>query len=142
MDSRPNLLEQRIMGMLLAGDDATLQILREQFRVAEVTQRELTGAGFFTTFLVPPQVPRLEGDRTFTFGDVIAEMEGLEHGAGFLLYVRNGSIDCLEGYSYEEAWPDTVSGLRLSYPAGAARDLPGLRRKWGDSRNSGDANRY
>ena len=64
------------MEMLLAGDDPILEVLREQFRVADVTKRELTGVGFFVTFSVPPGVPFLEWSKLSHLGDVKAEMEG------------------------------------------------------------------
>ena len=48
-------------------------------------------------------------------GDVIAKIPGLEHGAGFLLYVDNGSITALEGYTFEEPWPVVIDKFTLTY---------------------------
>ena len=73
------------MEMLLAGDDPTLVILREQFHAAHVTKRQLTGVGFFVTFSVPPEVARLEPSKLSYLGNVKAEIEGLQHG-GDLYY--------------------------------------------------------
>jgi hypothetical protein len=108
-------LERKVMEMLLAGDDPTLNVLREQYRVADVTKRELTGVGFFLNFAVPPGAARLAGSGSLHLGDVAAQMEGLQHGAGFILFVREGAIDFLEGFSYDEPWPPSVEGFRLSY---------------------------
>ena len=36
------------------------------------------------------------------FGDVSAEIAGLKCGAGFLVYVDDGKIQMLKGYSYDE----------------------------------------
>ena len=47
------------------------------------------------------------------FGDVRAEMEGLQHGAGFLIFIECGVIHNLEGYTYDEDWPDEVRGFTL-----------------------------
>lgn len=126
----PNPLEREVMNMLLAGEDATLRILAEQFHLAKVSKREFTGAGFYTTFSVPPQGPRVENNKSFRFGDVQAQIAGLQHGAGFVLFVTNGAIDCLEGYSYEEPWPPNTEEFHLSYIGGAQRDLSALRREW------------
>jgi len=37
-------------------------------------------------------------------GDVHAELAGLSHGAGFVLFIKDGRLDCLEGLTYDEAW--------------------------------------
>jgi hypothetical protein len=40
---------------------------------------------------------------------VIARMEGLEHGAGFMLFIDDGVLVMLEGYTYDEPWPQRMS---------------------------------
>jgi hypothetical protein len=32
-----------------------------------------------------------------------ARLDGLEHGMGFILWLKEGYADCLEGYSYGES---------------------------------------
>jgi len=32
----------------------------------------------------------------------MAKIDGLDHGMGFILWLKDGYLDCLEGYSYEE----------------------------------------
>ena len=51
----------------------------------------------------------------FCLDDVLADVEGLNHGAGFVLYVRNGVMDLLEGYCYDEPWPPVVGAFALNY---------------------------
>lgn len=54
--------------------------------------------------------------RGIRFGDVLADLDGLEHGAGFVLFIDNGLIGMLEGYSNTgEAWPDTPCNFELRY---------------------------
>jgi hypothetical protein len=126
-----NQLDREVLGMLLAGDDPTLRVLDEQCRVAEVAKREVTGVGFVTTFSVPAGAPGLEGrKKNFSFGDVVAQITGLQHGAGFVLHVRDGIIQSLEGYSYDEPWPATTTQFALSYTGKGGRNLSTLRRKW------------
>jgi hypothetical protein len=59
----------------------------------------MTGVGFFTYFSKPkvappfskPKVaPPLPGEPSFHFGDVHAELRGVEGGAGFLLTINRG----------------------------------------------------
>jgi hypothetical protein len=123
-------LERRVMEMLLAGNDPILNILRDQYSVARVVKHELTGVGFFVTFAVPPEAARLDGEKSLHFGDVKAEIDGLQHGAGFVLHVRDGAIDYLEGYSYDEPWPASLEHFRLMYIEGDERDLTVLWKKW------------
>jgi hypothetical protein len=131
-------LEQQVLEKLLAGDHPILVDLRRQLSHLQVAQRELTGSGFVTSFSIDASVVTsalLHKD--FKFGDVTADIEGLEHGAGFLLYVRNGAIDALEGYSFEEPWPESVGQFRLSYMSGVSRSLDWLAKlsaEGGDSR--------
>jgi hypothetical protein len=42
-------------------------------------------------------------------------MDGLQHGAGFILTVEGGSLHSLEGYSFEEPWPTEVRTFSLEY---------------------------
>ena len=39
----------------------------------------------------------------------------LAHGAGFVLFIRGGRLSMLEGYTYDEPWPDQVRGFSLRY---------------------------
>ena len=123
-------LERDVMELLLAGDDPILNVLREQYRLAEVVKREETGAGFYVHFSVDPRATRLDTGKSLHFGDVTAEVEGLNYGAGFVLHVRDGAIECLEGYSYDEPWPAAVAHCRVSYVEGERRNLTALWAKW------------
>ena len=75
-----------------------------QQRQACVTARENTGAGFYTTF-DPSSGTRIEEVRS-PFGDVGATVAGLKHGMGFMLWLQDGRINQLEGYTYEESTSD------------------------------------
>jgi hypothetical protein len=120
-------LEQAVMQALLDGDDDILSILREQLKTTLVVKREMTGVGFYTTFEVSADVPRAD-NRSFKFGDVVASITGLKHGAGFLLYVKLGVLQMLEGYSYDEPWPEENAEFKLSYTPGQQRDTEALRK--------------
>ncbi len=105
-------LAARVMPLLLASDDATRIQLRKQYARARIQQVELTGAGFFVTFEIPADVarttpPNLQG------GDVHIRVEGVEHGAGCVLFVRDGVLSMLEGYTYGEEWPEHPLIVRL-----------------------------
>jgi hypothetical protein len=111
-----NVLESAVLNKLLEGNHPALGTLRDQLRVATVRSRRLTGAGFFTEIELPPEtiLARMSPD-SFQFGDVEASIPGLQHGAGFLVYIRNGMLQLLEGYSYEEPWPQRTDVFELRY---------------------------
>lgn len=119
-------LERAVLQRLLDGEDEFLSILREQLQITTVTKREMTGVGFYTTFSVPDGFRRLPGKLSFKLGDVIAKMSGLNLGAGFLLYVQDGALHMLEGYTYDESWPEQISTFELSYTSGHQRNVDNL----------------
>ncbi len=103
---------------MLAGDHPVLAALRGQRSLVTVTGRELTGVGFFTTLRVP-----LAPLGRLVIGDIDAKMRGLQYGAGFVLFVENGVLKTLEGFSYEEPWPDVIAELALAYRDPARQEL-------------------
>ena len=80
-------IESHAMEFLLAGSDPELGILRDQFALAMVAERENTGVGFFTKFQVPNDLPRLGRKERIIIGDVYGEVEGNEYGVGLLLFI-------------------------------------------------------
>lgn len=109
-----NLLEVEVLNKLLDGTDKNYLILKNQVKNIVSISRELTGSGVFTRFEVSLGVEKTEV-QNFSFGDVLAEIDGLKYGAGFLLYVENGVMTCLESYTYEECWPLVVDKFVLRY---------------------------
>jgi len=105
-----NRLEKVVLDAMLAGDDDQSRALREQASHATVLHRELTGVGFYTDLSVPDSIPRIKNHGSVWLGDeVVADIEGLELGAGFLLFVEDGRLCFLEGYTYGEPWPPDAS---------------------------------
>jgi hypothetical protein len=120
-----NEFEQQVLDKLLAGDHPVLDALRAQAERARLTRREYTGVGFFCDFDVPSDAAPLPTQSDFHVGDVNASLDGLKYGAGFVLYVRNRRLAMLEGYTYEEPWPQKVHNLKLTYQR-EPRELPFL----------------
>jgi hypothetical protein len=118
-------LERSVLDAALAGPGRTLESLRHQLENCRVRGREFTGVGFYTD-LTPDDSKRVheirEADLRIT--DVWADIESLEHGAGFLLFVKDGLLQMLEGFTYDEPWPDEVKTFSVQYADAAARNLP------------------
>lgn len=114
-----NSLEQAAIEMLVAGDHPVLGALRKQLTTCNLVEREITGTGFIASLSVdrsaPPAPFRM---RDVWIRDVEGDIAGLQHGAGFMLLVKDGYVDALEGYSYEEPWPASSTEFHLYYPGG------------------------
>jgi hypothetical protein len=126
--------ETEVVTMLLNGDDKVLSILREQFRNFSVFERIETGEGFYINFKIPMHMPRTNESvpsckPNFNFGDVVADIFGLKSGAGFLIWVRDGYLNQLEGYTYNEKWPNELKDYRLHY-MDEERDIASLQKEW------------
>jgi hypothetical protein len=116
-------IEREAMKMLLDGNDSTMSTLRAQFGVATVAKKEMTGVGFFVNFSMPADVPRVSSEPNFEIGDVVGQVEGVKHGIGFLLFVTDGILSMLEGYTHDDPWPEQISNFKLNYLC-SPRKLP------------------
>ncbi|WFU78336.1 hypothetical protein QA645_27830 [Bradyrhizobium sp. CIAT3101] len=94
-------LEQAVLDAMALQVPELAGALDGQQPKVRVTARENTGAGFYTTLDVSQRSPIK--DVASPLGDVGATIAGLRHGMGFMLWLRDGQIHRLEGYSYEES---------------------------------------
>jgi hypothetical protein len=121
-------LERDVLSMLLTGDDPVLAVLRAQRELSSITRREMTGVGFSTTIDVCEDAPALHGYPSFVISDVFADVEGLHNGASFLLFIKNGVLAMLEGFTFDEPWPSPVIRYSLKYLPQRERDIASLRK--------------
>ncbi|MGD1935709.1 MAG: hypothetical protein ACFB0Z_14625 [Candidatus Phaeomarinobacter sp.] len=112
----------RVLTLILDGEVHGLDVLRKQLDLAQVTRREFTGRGFFSTLAIPEDAPRLNYLGGAAIGDVQLTSSLLENGAGFVLFLEHGVLDELECYTCgDDSWPDslgksdTASRYELSY---------------------------
>ncbi len=115
-------LERAVLEKLLTGKADTFRILQQQYKELSVSKREMTGVGFYTYFSKPKEAPALPGEPSFHFGDVHAELRGLDGGAGFLLTINKGYLYDLEGYCYDGTWPNDIEIIGISYANGVQRN--------------------
>lgn len=136
-------LEADVLALLLAGDVPGMAELRTQLAAARVASRQHSGVGFFTHFEVPAGVPAPVLPKQVVLSDVYAELRGVEHEVGFLLFFEVGRLSALEGFMYGGSpWPtpEEVLGLghltetatgpgSCSLTPTATRDLVALQRR-------------
>jgi hypothetical protein len=48
--------------------------------------------------------------------DVAADIHGLDHGAGFMLFIRDGVLSFLEGVASTGDWPEDTHDFRVYRP--------------------------
>ena len=80
--------------------------LKRQMELAEVSNFENTGHGFFSTIAVAADAPLLP-DKS-PLDAATATVPGLEYGMGFLVFLDDGRVSLIEGYSYG---PDSTVGI-------------------------------
>ena len=103
--NKPTLLESAVLlAMAEQLEPPARESLTLQAANLIVLSRENTGAGFYTRFdigiAVACPLPDLRGL------SVEAEVEGLNSGMGFILWVKEGRIDYLEGYTFGDSTED------------------------------------
>jgi hypothetical protein len=99
-------LENEVLDVIASQLDAPDRaVLLKQFENTIILSRTMTGVGFYVNFSVDKSAPQLL-IKFANIGNVTAEIPGLEHGAGFNLYVKDGIVKHLEGYCFDDQWPD------------------------------------
>jgi|SRR5665213_344113 len=96
-------LEASVLLFLLQEDTEDHRILFEQLATCSLESRERNGYGFFTHFCIT-DFPRRCSIANFELDDASVIVGG-EH-CGFILFVRDGKADFLEGFPLGgDAWP-------------------------------------
>jgi hypothetical protein len=108
-----NEFEETVLATMLTGDHPVLATLREQSKHGRVANRTHSGVGFFCEFELSSDAPLVRGN--FHIGDVHADLKGLAHGVGLVLFIREGRLSMLEGYTYDEPWPKNIASFTLRY---------------------------
>ena len=104
--------EKIVMEKLLNGDYKIQTMLRLQYINSTIISREYTGRGFFTTFFVPDYLIVLNANGRID--DVIARFSNSEV-YYFILYIINGKIDTLEGFSTLYEWKCNYEEAEITY---------------------------
>jgi hypothetical protein len=107
-------LEEVVLDKLLAGDHPIMSSLRKQKNQAKVKERDFSGAGFFVHLSVDEDLA-LPGRPQLVIGDVSGVIPGLQYGACFMIFIEGGLLSMLEGASYGEDWPTSISDFKIQY---------------------------
>lgn len=115
MSSELTTLEKDVIEAILKSTEqkAVYEKLSQQYKELAVKKRTFTNVGFFTEFYIREDIFVCEGIDHLRLGGVHAKILGLKYGAGFVLSIKNGRITLLEGYCYDEIWPNDAKAIAL-----------------------------
>lgn len=78
-----------------------------QLAVARAGKRRLTGVGIFVDLSMPLSTSRVGNINAEVTTDYRTKMPAPDDLVGFTLFIRDGVLSLLEGYTYGDvAWPD------------------------------------
>ena len=106
-------LEKAVLDMMLDKPGKEFEAIRQQLAHATVGARKFSGVCFFTDFVVPSDASVCRDLPNMEIGGVGAEFPDLKHGAGFVLFIRDGVVSMLEGFTYDEPWSDKTDEFKL-----------------------------
>ena len=95
-------LERAVLAWICDAYSDDRATLEAQLSIATLLSRENTGAGFYTRFAVDRASSIAIGGMRLRHGPA-TKIVRLEQGMGFILWLKDGYADCLEGYSYSES---------------------------------------
>ena len=83
--------------------------LTRQYGSATVTKRDIDGRGFSTYYEIGDKTASLGVGVDLQLGENQWNINGLKYGSDYILWIKNGIISSLEGFSYEEPWPEVIT---------------------------------
>lgn len=106
-------LENEVMREIINENPEYSKKLLYQYKNSEIENRVFTGHGFYTHYNIKSDLYSLGKDINLALGNISANLNSIKHGVGFVLFIKNGNISCLEGYTYDEPWPDDIIEFNL-----------------------------
>ena len=106
--------EREVM-MFLAKEKPEFEAqIMAQYDKCRIKSREFTGVGFYTNFEITDPADSFGNGIIEPFGSLHVDFPGLKYGSGYVLFVKDGFITMLEGYTYGEVWPDKITGYKVA----------------------------
>ncbi len=106
-------LEKTVIGSILADRELNPIRLSVNFNAVTVRDREFTGAGFLTEFEPTEELKLFDDVVSLRWGKVGARLNSSKVETGYLVYVDNGYVTAVEGYTYGDEWPNQVEQIEL-----------------------------
>jgi hypothetical protein len=106
-------LERAIIGEFLR--DPELHPLKSDlnFEKAKVIERHFTGVGILTEFEPSEELKLFVDGVALRWGKVGARLNTSKVETGYVVYVDNGYLTTIEGYTYGDDWPECIGSFEL-----------------------------
>ena len=105
-------IEKQVIRQYLITKRASKNVVDEFFLSVNVKNREFSGVGFMS-YLCTESAPVIDVElNSFNWGKVGIKINN-SIDTGYLLYIEGGYITAIEGYTYDEEWPKSVTKIEL-----------------------------
>jgi hypothetical protein len=89
-------IEREILAIAATEYPASAEAIRLQAATAQVVDFKNTGVGFFSDLAIAENVPTIV--ETSPLDSALGTLPGIEHGMGFLVFLKEGRLSMIEGY--------------------------------------------
>ncbi len=103
-----NDIEQELIHTGLDFPDRYSVALKEQFKIAKVLNREMTGIGFFTKYKIPKYLSIHENFSGIWYLGVDLLLGPEKFPGASMLFIGEGLISTLEGWAIYGTWDDPL----------------------------------
>lgn len=106
-------LELSVLERMLADNEVAPRNRELHAGAVTVTDREFTGVGFLTELQQSPALKLFNDGVSMRWGKVGARLNAAKIETSYLVYVDDGYVTAIEGYTYGDEWPAEVDEVEL-----------------------------
>ena len=111
----PTKLEADVICAIASETPMISKLILDQFKNRIITKHEVYPSGFYIQYEIKNAQP-IDNMKSDVLGEVGAIFPNLKYGMGFALFIKDGYISSLEGYTYnEEPLPADLQKYELYY---------------------------
>lgn len=110
---RVNNLEKAVVERFLADPAERPNKRSIDFEAVNVRSREFTGAGFITEFQRADELKLFPENISRRWGKIGARLNASLVDTGYLIYIDEGYLTAIEGYTYGEDWPAEIEQVEF-----------------------------
>jgi hypothetical protein len=115
---------QKALNIILEGELGWLEKLRKQVELICETKTTKTGHGIFIDLVISDNRYNLPIDR-LVISDLSAKVNS-KYLIGFNLFIQKGKIKTLEGFAFNNGWPNEFKTIEFFYDGEKTRNLEKL----------------
>jgi len=106
-------LEKAVIERFLADPALRSNKRSINFEAVNVRSREFTGVGFLTDFHRSDELKLFDEGVSLRWGKIGVRLNASRTDSGYLVYVDEGYLKTIEGYTYGEDWPVEIEQMEV-----------------------------